>query len=146
VSDMPDTATRLARMCVALTLGTVAAATAQPAAAKAPTWPDIGVDGQTPASALEHILDRTIVIINGTSAKLFFSIKMPNEADWMQYPAVPGNPYGIYCPTCAEDAAFRFYMSTNKGPINRQLSANYRYMIVAGESGNWQIVQGPALH
>jgi len=119
---------------------------APPAGGKAPAWPDIGVDGHTADSALEHILDRTIVVINGTSAKLYFDIRMPNESEWVQYPATPGQPDGIYCPTCDEDAVFRFFMATKKGPIKRELKANYRYMIIVGDAGNWDLLQGPALH
>lgn len=119
---------------------------ASPAPAQTPAWPDIGVDGQTPASALEHILDRTVVIINGTSTKLYFSILLPNEGEWVQYPATPGSPQGIYCPTCVEDATFRFYIKTTQATLNSELKANYRYMIVAGGSGSWELVQGPPLH
>lgn len=133
-------------LCAALLAGPVGVALAASPPKSPRDWPDLGIDHKTPASALEHILDRTIVIINNTSAKLYFSVRLPSEPDWQQFRTSPKNSSGIFCPECAEDSEFRFYMATTKGPIDRELKANFRYMIVAGASGNWDLLQGPALH
>ncbi|MCW3477179.1 hypothetical protein [Limobrevibacterium gyesilva] len=123
------------------------AATTAPAPTAAPTAGASAEAGDgSAASVLEHILDRTVVIINNTPSTLYFSVKLPNEDAWNQYPASPNNSQGIYCPTCDEDSDFKFYMATTTAPISRTLKANYRYMIVAGPSNNWEVVQGPALH
>lgn len=137
-------------IALAATLTVAGAAWAQdapaPSAHKGHEWPSFGIDPAKPADALEHILDRTIVVINNTATPLRFSVKLPNQPDWVQYPAPARDALGIFCPTCDEDAAFTFFMQSTKGPIHRQLKANYRYMIVAGASGNWEILTGPALH
>lgn len=124
---------------------TAQAAPAAPSGS-APVWPPLGYDPKKPADALEHILDRTIVIINNTAIPLHFSVKLPTDPEWIQYPAQPSSTQGIFCPACQEDSSFRFYLNSVKGTINRDLKANYRYMIIAGRGGNWEILEGPALH
>jgi hypothetical protein len=103
-------------------------------------------DNASAASVLEHILDRTVIIINNTPKILYFNVKLPNETAWNQYAASPANSQGIYCPTCEEDSSFKFYMATTAGSISRDLKANYRYMLVVSDANNWTLVQGPALH